>query len=56
LKDLVLEQKKEDLGLIRAENTKIADKNMFPQSQRLGTARATSHTVVPTDKCQKGVK
>jgi len=43
-----LEQKKEDLKLIRAENTKIEDKNMFPPSQKLGTVRATSHTAVPT--------
>ena len=47
MKDLALEQKKEDLELSRAENTKIEDKNMFPPSQKLGTARATSHTVVP---------
>ena len=39
---------KEDLELIRAENTKIEDKNMFPPSHRLGTARATSPTAVPT--------
>jgi len=43
-----LEQKKEDLELIRAENTMIEDKNMFLPSQKLGTARATSHTTVPT--------
>jgi len=28
-----LEQKKEDLELIRAENTKIEDKNMFLKSE-----------------------
>jgi len=49
-KDSVLEQKKEDLELIRAENTKIQYKNMFPSSHKLGTARATSHTVVPTPR------
>jgi len=49
-KDWVLEQKKEDLELIRAENTKIEDKNMFPPSKKLGTAHATSHTIVPTPK------
>jgi len=31
-KDSVLEQKKEDLELIRVENTKIQHKNMFPPS------------------------
>jgi len=35
-----LEQKKEDLELIRAEDTMIEDKNIIPQSQKLGTARA----------------
>jgi len=30
-----LEQKKEDLELIRAENTKIEDKNIFPQVRSL---------------------
>jgi len=45
-----LEQKKEDSELIRAENTKIEDKNVFPPSQKLGTARATSHTTVPTPR------
>jgi len=49
-KDSVLEQKKEDLELIRVENTKIQHKNMFPPSQKLGTARATSHTAVPTPR------
>jgi len=49
-KDWVLEQKKEDLELIRAENTKIEDKNMFPPRQKLGTARATSHTTVLTPR------
>jgi len=40
--DSVLEQKKEDLKLIQAENTKIQHKNMLPPSQKLGTARANS--------------
>jgi len=31
LKNLVLEQKKEDLELSQVENTKIEDKNIFPQ-------------------------
>jgi len=43
-----LEKKKGDLELIRAENTKIECKNMNPPSQKLGTAHATSHTVVPS--------
>jgi len=45
-----LEQKKEDSELIPAENTKIEDKNIIPPSQKLGTARATSHTAVPIPK------
>jgi len=43
-----LEKKKGDLELIRAKNTKIEYKNMKPPSQKLGAARATSHTAVPT--------
>ena len=35
-----LEQKKEDWSKIQRKNTKIRDKNMSPQSQKLGTARA----------------
>jgi len=42
-----LEQKKRDLELIQAENTMIECKNMNLPSQKLGTARATSHTAVP---------
>jgi len=45
-----LEQKKGDLELIRAKNTKSECKNMKPPSQKLGTARATSHTTVPTPR------
>ncbi|KEH40911.1 hypothetical protein MTR_1g037410 [Medicago truncatula] len=45
---LSLGAKERDLELIRVENTKIQYKNMTPPSQKLGTARATSHTVVPT--------
>jgi len=45
-----LEQKKEDSELFWAENTKIEDKNIFPSSQKLGTARATSHMAVPTPR------
>jgi len=46
-KDCILEQKKRDLDLIRAKNTKIECKNMKSPSQKLGTARATSHMAVP---------
>jgi len=45
-----LEQKKGDSELIRTKNTKIWCKNIKPPSQKLGTARATSHTAVPAPK------
>jgi len=45
-----LEQKKGDLELIQAKNTKIECKNMMPPSQKLGTAHATSHTAVPAPR------
>jgi hypothetical protein len=35
-----LEQKKEDWSKIQRKNTKIRGKNMFPPSQKLGTASA----------------
>jgi len=48
--DSVLEQKKEDYELIRDENMKYGTKICHPQSQRHGTARASSGTAVPPFK------
>ncbi|KEH19266.1 hypothetical protein MTR_8g446060 [Medicago truncatula] len=47
---LSLGAKERDLELIRYENRKIRRQNMSPQSQKLGTARASIGTAVPPSR------
>jgi len=49
-KDSVLEQKKEDSNLIWAGKILDSTQKYNPPSQKLGTARAISHTAVPHRK------